>query len=481
MAIILVLGLISITLAVSYAMIRTQTGLVQSQVGGGLRAEARQAAYTALSAAMQRMNQSAWSGTETAFTGTLGPTTSFAAEYVTGDLLLTTTDAQAGDWPYRVTITATGYASDPAATSVVTTCKLEGVVQLIPRQRATNPSAWTTMSSHVVYQTNTDDCSFELPLQIAGSVRLQGGMTLCSEYPSPTSCRNEYLSDLNEMRGAGSADCRPFTGPITLPFNETTGAMRNLLTNNLGVTLTNASGSAVSNWSHPGNVSTYRLYPGGKTYSAVALGANVSNTTLAADPRTNPAGLFVRNGDVAIGGNTTIDGTLISTADVQFSGSNISITPRLMPALDGTTVGARLPAVVAGDDVYVNAGSSSTVRGVVAVFDDFSCSAGTQATRLDLQGRLLARQILFGSRSEWDHGSFIWSIYWALFNDLLIPEYLPAYMQRVWNMQYSPQLTIAAWNDPATSQWFNSSSPLYSVPSADSGLRWTLLRVRELP
>ena len=481
MAVIFVLGLLSMTLAVSYALVRSQVIGLMGQANFGRRADARQAAYTGLSAALQRMHQSSWTGVDTSLTGTLGTDASYAAAYTTGDPELTAASTDAGDWPYRTTITTTGYAVDASTGGATTTYALRAVVRLAPRQLAANPSAWSTMLPFVVFQTDTDAVSLQLPFRFEGPVRLQGSLSIASSYPSPSNCRLRYFGDLNAMRSDGFADFRPFDGPVTLPFASTGTSTRSLLTTTLGITLTDGAGAATSNWNAPGSTSTYRLYPGGRTYTAVALASAVSGTTLAADPRTNPAGIFLRQGDVSFGANTTIVGTVVSTGDVTFNGANISITPELMAPLDGTTVGHRLPAVVAADDVYVQPGASAAVFGNVVAFDDFESLAGTQATTFDLRGRLIARHPVIGSRSEWNSGSFLWSIYWTLFGDLRVPEYLPAYMQRVWGMSYTPRLTVRAWSDPAASQWYSPSSPLYSIPSGDPGLRWTLMKIRELP
>lgn len=481
MAVILVLGIISMTLAVSYALVRSQVAGVKSQANVGLRGDARQAAYTGLSAALQRMHQSNWAGTETALTGTLGSTLSYAAAYATGDPEIAAASADADDWPYRVTVTTTGYASAATTGGAATTYTLRAVTRLVPRQTATNPAAWSTMAPYVVYQTNTESVTLQIPFQFQGAVRLQGALSVATDYPSPSSARNTYFEHLNAMRSNGLPDCRPFTGPVTLPFSSTSSSTRTLLTTTLGITLTDGAGAATSNWNAPGAVTTYRLYPGGKQYNAAVLASSISGTTLAADPRTNPAGIFVRQGNVTIGGNTTVVGTILGTGDVILNGTNINITPHLMAALDGTTAGHRYPAIVAGDDVYVQPGSNSTIYGTVTAFDDFRCLDGTQNTTFNLQGKLIARRLDVSPRNEWDYNSHFWAFFWSLYGDLTEPEYFPVFMQRVWDMHYAPQLTVGAWNDPAAGQWFSSSSPLYSIPTGDAGLRWSLLKIRELP
>jgi hypothetical protein len=64
MTVIVVLGVISITLALSYAMLRSQVTSVQIQSNLDRRNAARQAAYAGVSAALRAMHQSSWGGVD---------------------------------------------------------------------------------------------------------------------------------------------------------------------------------------------------------------------------------------------------------------------------------------------------------------------------------------------------------------------------------------------------------------------------------
>ena len=475
------------TLAVSYALLRAQAETIRSSSNIELRNEARQAAWTGLSAALRRMNQSnSWAGADSTLTGTINTFQSYTAIYTTGDATVAADGPDAADWPYRVTITSTGYAVDPTASTTTTTYKIEAVVKLVPRKLQDNPSPWATMQSFVVYQTNTDDVSLQLPFRIEGAARFQGSLSSFSQtYPSPTSsARPRYLSDLNAMRTNGYSDARPFTGPITLPNSATTSTVRNLLSSNLGVTLNNATGAATSGWSAPGTLSTYQLYPGGKTYTVPTLPSSIAATTYQADPRLNPAGLF-RAGDVTLGNNAVVIGTIISTGKVIISGTGVSIQPYAMRNIDGASAVVQMPAIVASNDVQINAGAAATINGTVATFATLSAPSGTQGTQLDLNGRLICRTINIANRSEFNVGSGWWSLIWSFFDDQEFASngtrYFPVYCAG-WSMDYTPRITIAAATGPATiQQWFTPGTPVYNVLSGDTGLRWSVLRFKELP
>ncbi|MBA4018348.1 MAG: hypothetical protein C0483_14375 [Pirellula sp.] len=486
MAVVLVLGMIAMTLAVSYALLRAQAETLRSSSNVELRSEARQAAWTGLSAALRRMNQSSnWAGADSTLTGTINTYQSYTALYTTGDAAATADGPDAADWPYRVTITSTGYAVDPNASTTTTTYKIEAVVKLVPRRLQDNPSPWASMQNYVVYQTNTDDVNLQLPFRIEGPVRLQGSLSTFSQtYPSPTGARNRYLSDLNAMRTNGYPDARPFNGPITLPTNSTSSSIRSLFTSNLGVTLINASGAATSGWSAPGTLSTYQLYPGGKTYTVPSLPSSISATTYQADPRLNPAGLF-RAGDVTLGNNAVVVGTIISTGKVQISGTGVSIQPVAMRNVDGASAIVQMPAIVASNDVQINSGASASVSGTVVTFSTLSAPTGTQATQFDLNGRLICRTMNLANRSEFNVGSSWWSLIWSFFGDQEFDSngtrYFPAYCN-AWSMQYTPRITIAPATGPATiQQWFTPGTPVYNVLNGDTGLRWSVLRFKELP
>lgn len=487
MAVVLVLGMIAMTLAVSYALLRAQADTIRSSSNTELRSEARQAAWTGLAAALRRMNQSSnWSGADSTLAGTINTFQSYSTLYTTGDASITADSADAADWPYRVTITSTGYAVDPNASTTTTTYKVEAVVKLVPRKLQDNPSPWATMQNYVVYQTNTDGVSLQLPFRIEGPARFQGSLSSFSQtYPSPTPARNRYLSDLNAMRTNGYPDARPFSGPLTLPTSSTSGSILSLFTSNLGLTVTNASGSATSGWSAPGTLTTYQLYPGGKSYTVPTLPSSITATTYQPDPRLNPAGLFYRAGDVTLGNNTVVVGTIISTGKVIISGTGVNIQPNTLRNIDGATTGVQMPAIVASNDVQINPGAAATVNGTVATFATLYAPSGTQATQFDLKGRLICRSMNIANRSEFNVGGSWWSLIWSFFGDQESAtngiRYLPVYCA-AWSMDYTPRITFAPATGPSTTQqWFTPGTPVYNVRSGDTGLRWSVLRFKELP
>jgi len=484
MALVLVLALISLTLGASYALVRVQTSTVKTSTNGRLNDAARQAALTGLSAGLRRISQTSWGGIGSTVTGNVNSTDTYSVTFTAGDPQLADSDPEAADRPYRVTLTATGYAVDPTSSGVTTTYQVEAVARLVPKQLSSNPSMWTFMLGYVYYQTSSDSHSIQLPLRITGTQRWNGTLSnFLTSYPTTTSQRQRYLSDLNAMRTNGYADCRPFDGPIVTLTSAMSSTNRNFLSSNLGLTLSNAAVTSTTNWAHPGTVTTYKLYPGGPSYNVPTLGSSISNTTYQASAKTNPAGIFFRNGDVSIGNNTTVVGTIISTGNVTLAGTNVSLQPASLTPLTGTTGPPQLPAVIANSQFRVSDGSNSTVSGTVAAFDKFVCLGGTQDTRLDFQGNLISRSLDVQNRDEWSLGTLWWALLWSAFNGQSGSsqiQYYPVYCQAAAGLSYTPLLTIAGPSGSAIRQWFTGGTPVYAVGSGDAGLVWSVLRITEL-
>ena len=478
-SVVMILGLITSVLALSYFVMRTQAITAQLHDNAELNASARQAAQTAVSIALRKMHDSAWGGISATVSGSMGSSQTYFASYAPGDPNLATTDANAADWPYRVTIDATGFASDPARPTVSASYKIRAVVKLLPRQTPTNPSVFSSALSYTIYQTDDDDFEIQVPSQIKGNVRLQGTVVLADNYPSSAS-KSRYFSDLNAMRSHGYIDARPLTGTVNLPNSQTPGSTRNLLSNELGLTLNNISSTTASGWSYPGTISNYRLYPGGPSYNVQAIGSSLSNTTLAADPRTNPLGVFTRSGSVTIGSNVTIRGTLIVGGDVQINGTNIVLeAPDGLP-LAGTSDPVQLPAIVVWDDLSVGSGASVSVNGLVAVFDQFIVQTGTVDTSLQLKGHVICDGFAIQDRNEFSLSAMLWSILWSAFNTQLSPAtsstvpYLPVWMAYL-GLPYAPALTLEPQTTSVRYVWKDASNTPYIHNTSDPGLKLTLV------
>jgi hypothetical protein len=205
MTVLVVMALISIALAMSYSIMRSQMTGIQLQANSDRRNMARQAALAGMNAAMRNMRLSAWSGVGVPLTASLNSTDSYSVSFTAGDSTLVAGAAAYSEYPYRVTVISTGTSVDPAHSTVSSTYRVKAVMRLIPRQTSANPSNWSTLMSYVVYQLAGAETYLALPCHIDGPVRLQDRITLDDPYNWATGPRNRYFSDLAAMRGGVNA------------------------------------------------------------------------------------------------------------------------------------------------------------------------------------------------------------------------------------------------------------------------------------
>ena len=183
-AVLVVLLLLSMTLALSYAAVRSQSTAMQVQRNADRRASARQVALTGLTLGIKKMHKSDWTGLNTTLAGQLGTYERFDVKYTAGDPALTAASADYADLPYRVTLLATGYATDPDNPQCVSTHQVRAVVRLTPRQVANEPSDWSRINKYTVFQSKQLDFRVEIPSRIEGKVRLQGRLRLPAAIPT---------------------------------------------------------------------------------------------------------------------------------------------------------------------------------------------------------------------------------------------------------------------------------------------------------
>jgi hypothetical protein len=479
MAIVLVLGILAITMALSYSVMRSQTTAVQIQTNTRHIARARLAAMTGISAALRKMHETSWAGVATGFNGVIDATDRYSVTYTTGDSSLQPTDPNYADFPFRVTVLATGYSQDPAS-NITASHSIRSVVRLNPVRTATAPAGWTTAQSYTVFQTEIDNFEVNVPMRIEGLVRVQGMLQLGNDYNWSNSQRREYFEDLNTKRTTQGVDYRPFNSRIDIPNASLSAEAADLVHNRLAIPTADLATSLLPNWGVASGTYAYRLYPGGQQYSAQTLSSTLSNVTLAPDPLTNPAGIFQVVGNVALENNVSLQGTLVtigsSTIDVR--GSNVNLTPVNLPAIAGSTSPIRLPTVVAFDDLYVRTGSNASITGLVYIGDRFEVDEGTQNSPFTISGRLITREFNVNGRTEFrnaDWGGVISSL-WATVKDLL-GLLFPDWLYQDYGLDPQPRIRfVPEGGTPVASYHWSGTAPTIFVPAAgDIGLRWDLV------
>lgn len=496
-AVIVVLGLLTITLALSYALLRTQGTATLIARNSSRQLDAKLAAEAGLAAALRKMHEDNWSGITSTLSATVDTNASYLVEFATGDAALTTTDPNYAEYPFRVTITSTGTATDPLQPSLQTTYHLQAVVQLVRRAfRSSNPTNWTTTYLQpTVYQWSTSDAHVNFPVRIAGTSTFLGRLRLSTNYPGTIATRDRYLADLNAIRVATGTDDRPFGGNVTLGIVTQLADVTSSLTNSLGLSVLSSAASTSAPVSRPGSVTSYTLYPGGASYAIPSItatyGTTPSNLTLTANPVANPLGVYRSEGQVTFGNNVSLSGVLLagdSSADVQINGTGVTLAGRNLPALEGTTTNYQLPALMVGDDLQVLNASNATIRGLAVVWDEFELAYGSENQTLDFQGHLLTAKFLARGRQEWDIDDILWDLARTYFlmqykspPDATTISYFPEYVRRAAGFNYSPPLLKLAPNsDGVVYRWQDWSQSIYVKGASDTGLKWNVIRVTPL-
>ena len=714
-SVIFVLALVSMTLALSYAMLRTQATIEQTERYSNHRATARQAAMTGMSVALRSIGEPAWGGVDVDLSGSLGDGSTYSVSFETGDASLAISDPDYAEYPYRLTITSTGIVVDPANPQIQATHQVRSVVQLVRRKLSNVPSNWSAIQPYTVYQWGTGsgrEVDIDSPFHADGAVYFQNRINYLAAYPhdgddqpfdgsidevmilgaaassevleavhagtltlqtlashpdantvawwrfnetsgsaiavdalgnyhgryegstaggnpsaqggtgsavfdgyddhvdigpvnvsgsemtimawikiddfdctdariiskatgsdddnhywmlstfnssgrkrlrfrlktnvgetdvleatsgdlstntwtfvaavydglemklykdgtlvgrrlklgainksstarasignNPSgSPRARLLRDFEAMRVAGLGDFRPFSGPINAPRLLTSAHERQLIESDSNITFNDVPvGSGTSPVPHPGNVTSYRLYPGGQAYSPTQLGSSLDNASFAPDPKANPLGLVTRQSQLVVNDNVTIQGTVLvhdsgSSGRIELRGQGIHIAPLSLPLLYGDSTVYQLPSLMARDDIEVYDGSSSSLSGLIMAWDDLQCFQGQQSTAMSVTGQVVVGELEIEGRDEWDTSSAWWDSHHKEFLAQLgsssAVSFFPVWLKTNHGLDYEPRLTIQPDPTGVRYHWHDWSQPLFAAHPDDGGLRWDLL------
>src|SRR5438034_9442606 len=91
-AVVMVLGLLAITIAISYATLRGQGTTTQLARNGSRSLEARAAARSGISAGLRAISENAWGGITATLTSNVTANSKYVVTFRTGDDKLTDTD-----------------------------------------------------------------------------------------------------------------------------------------------------------------------------------------------------------------------------------------------------------------------------------------------------------------------------------------------------------------------------------------------------
>jgi len=491
MSIILVLGVLSAALAVSYVMLSTNTTTTLVSNNVDRQEQARMAARAGMSRALRDINSPGWGGVDVALTGTVDTNVSYTVTFTTGDMALLESDPEYAEFPFRLTITSVGEAAEGSGSNVVSRYTATTVVQLERKAMVAAPSEWDSVQGYAICQIGNIAATVEIPARIEGPVRIEGPLSFANSYPGDPTVRQRYFSDLEAYRQDTGIDIRPFTGPLELGAGRTSQDVQDELSQDTNVTVTEFSPSSLYiPWvSIPG----YQLYPGGKIYETPNLtneyGRVISNITLEPDPIENPLGIFRTNGPIQFEDNTTFRGLLVtsgSSPDIRISGSNVKISGVDLPAIEGATQPVQLPTLMSNDDFQIfPATQNCTIKGACLARDDFQTYGGLTVD-CEITGAIFMTDLKLFGESTFNVGDTIWDLRHTTFKTLLdlgsllgIEVYFPHWLNTT-GMDPVSKVKIKHSGNAVEYHWHNWYQPVYQPGSSDGGaLRWNLVRMSE--
>ncbi len=497
-ATLIVLLMIAVALALSYAAVRLQGTAIGIQQNARLGSQARAAALTGLTLALKHRHSGSWEGLDTSYRRRLEPNCGFQATYTTGDASLEPGDAEYEEYPYRVTVAVTGYAADPTDSRRVVSCRVAAVVRLVPRYTSAAPSGWNDITDHTLCQWREGRFIIQSPARIEGPVRIRARLHLCDELQWDNNARWAFLSGLKHMFYSGADDARPFGSPVRLNFATQSGDTLSLLWYALELSTQYAGNTTSFSYQVPTTWTSYRLYPGGKTYYAqTVLPDQLSDVALEADPLENPLGIFLRDAKLVLAGNTTVRGTLITAegarGTVEVSGVENRIVPLDVPPYSQPPrpgeLRLRLPALLSGKNIVIKPGAALDAEGLLIAEGEFKVEEAPQySTQFHLRGHLAAATVKIPARQEWMQDRAWWE---EVYNEWYAQRfdgvsYFPRWLEYVYDLDWRPKITVQA--DPPAAEyqyhWPDLDRPLFlphpddaSAQDSDNpGLRWEVVR-----
>jgi hypothetical protein len=489
-AVVLVLGLLAITLAISYATLRGQGTTLQLAENNSRALDARVAAQSGLASALRKISENAWAGVDVPISANITNHSWYRVSFTTGDIKIASTDPQYNEYPFRLTIDSIGYSSDLQNPAVRSEHHSRCVVQLVRKKLVTEPANWSTLTGSTVYQFGSDDVYVQFPVRINGSATLLGKLFFCTEYPGVAGPRDQYLSDLNNRRLlGGQPDYRPFPQTLWIRGIATSqdATTMSLLTSELVITPLEPL-VIPSAPSQPGAVPSYKLYPGGKSYTVPVLqnlyGNPIQNVTLGPDTVNNPLSIYRSSGSLSIQNNVQITGTVItdSGSDIQVYGTNVALKPFNMPSLYGSNQIYQLPTTIVQDSLRMNSGANAQISGTAMVWKDFEIKAGSPTSSFNFTGNLVTNALLLRGRTTWTQTPATWSDDQMLFSFQLFFNptlFFPDYMATQKGFVVKPTLTFSPDSSGVKPHWHDWSQPVYQPDPSDPGLKWEVVRWEE--
>ena len=387
MALVMVMVAVSMSLVLTYSFISSQ--LVMQQISRNRQQGdwALQAAQTGATFALERIQSPDWSGVEEQLARDVfeqgGGTASFEVRFYPWE----TDELHPVVNALRMKLVSTGIWQADDDTDHVVKRAIEVAVELQPRAEgrsivagdcadahdtADNPGEYDQIQTYTMFATGSGNSLVLDPCDcVEGSIWLKDDLQLYQDPEWSSSVRALFLTDVGQRMTAGGAHSYPHPLPGSLTFtyspaNSTITDLGNLQTAwSQNPTQPTAPQIDYSAWR------AYRLFEGGFVYSAEPLAWYLNNVTLG--PSTsNPLGIFYRSGNLYLGDDVTIVGTVVCSGQVFFQGDDCHLAG--FPWRDGqgnlvvnsADLFRQLPTIVA-DSVQFDRDARVLVEGAIIV------------------------------------------------------------------------------------------------------------------
>ena len=170
LSVVVVLSLLSITLALSYSLVRTQTTAVLLQSNVARLQQAQAAAESGAMVALRQLHQANWGGVNSTFREDVGPNSWFTVAYTAGDAALSPGDDDYAEYPFRVTVDVAGFGDHET---------IRGLGHALAAAAHANPrAAWIVehalapeIDTPRVAEAGEDGIQDTVPLSASGGVR----------------------------------------------------------------------------------------------------------------------------------------------------------------------------------------------------------------------------------------------------------------------------------------------------------------------
>lgn len=437
-ALLLVVAALGLTVVLTFGLLRSQSTTIQLRHNAQRGAEALDAARAGAAAALQQMQSPDWRGVGDVPARTLREdgtgTLSYRVKYepVTSASGLSVTEAEL---PFCIGVVATGEWTPKGSSGAAVRRTVKVPVRLQPRhpggaqspgQPASvsdlkpNPANYDTLQTHALVATGQGtSLNFDPGTRWEGPLWLRDQMTLFGDPQWSSSVRDTMLQETGALwppgaNGTPAPHPAPLTGPIRLQASPLSGMSSDM--SRLQVSWTSGQVLPTIPAFDFGQFSEYRIFDKGFAYQAEPLSGTLSGITLRPSAA-NPLGIFYRSGNLAIGSDVVVQGTLVCTGTITVTGQRVALcsdnrrNEAGQPRLPDAERWPRCPAVVC-QNLHFDRSARALIEGAVLVQQRLTGGGGafewTSATSLTVFGQATAtRRGQPYSVLKWSGGSLL--------------------------------------------------------------------------